>query len=859
MTVPENKPNQALQTAQRFLTLIGLQGLAAAAWLLLIPKEAGNADFLGYSFRRLALLVPILGLAALAVCLRLLLRRNSGWQAALRDEGRRAGIARTGITAGFLLALGAWAIAFFFHFLRLLDDMGAYVRLLPLLFYALGAGVELMLFIAFAWLGGGKNATGPKLRALFGKPFWIALAVLAALWGVIEWTGLGKAPEFISIVALGVPLLEGQVWFMAGLVILILCLANAWSRLPESERRKRWLNADLLVCLGLWALASALWLSLPLPTHNYFAPDKLPPNFNIYPFSDAEQYDMNSLWVWKGSIQNTVISKPLYVTFLALLHALVGLDYGKLILLQTLVLASLPAVLYLIGRELHSRLGGLALALFAILREMNSIQAVNSANVSNSKLLLSDLPATLLVCVLVLVMIRWVKSPEKGAGLRPFLIGGLIGCLNLMRIQTMLLEPFALLVFFIRYRRDFKKLLLTCGVFLLALSLILVPVLVRNHSITGTYWLDSPSTSSALYRFFLDASEAELDIPQATSEEEMLDRNISVIAQVISQNFGNVFLMMLDNYMRNFISTLLIFPVRLGNGIGFQEMMQMRAPFWSEVDSQANIWNALVLLFNLAVMAAGIAALARRQRPALLLISGFYLIYSLSSALVRLSGWRYIMPVDWLALAFFAFGLVDLLRQAGARLLGWNGFGEADWLLANEAETPPAAFAWKPAAAYGLVFFLVGAAVAIRAELLPADYPQATREQVCSAIQDALVASPWEEQSAELNEFCLREDVLAYTGMGVYPRYFKAGTGFYKRNYDPYFGIQDYGRLVFRTVGDPNGKVYIKTDDEDIHFPDGAPVYVVGVDQLKFEARVILIASEKPQIIVSSDYSFAVE
>ena len=84
------------------------------------------------------------------------------------------------------------------------------------------------------------------------------------------------------------------------------------------------------------------------------------------------------------------------------------------------------------------------------------------------------------------------------------------------------------------------------------------------------------------------------------------------------------------------------------------------------------------------------------------------------------------------------------------------------------------------------------------------------------------------------------------------PRIFDRGVGYYERDYDPYFGIQDYRRLVFRTVGKPNGKVFIRTDEKNIQFPDGAVVYVVGEDATKFEARVVLIEGKHPQLIVSS-------
>jgi hypothetical protein len=298
-----------------------------------------------------------LGVSLVIFLLRLGLQKKEGWQAVLRDARRRAVASRKGIIISFLLALTAWSFAFFFNFLRLMNDMGAYVRLLPILLYGFLIGLESLLFIALEWLGGRKKTAPRRFKELFRMPFWIALIVMAALYLLVEMTGIGKNPQFVSIISLGVPLLEGQIEYACGLNVLVLCLAGAWGRLPLEERRNRKLNIDLLVCVALWLLAAGLWLSLPLPKHNYFAPEQLPPNYSIYPFSDAEQYDMNSLWVWKGSIKDTVISKPLYIVFLSILHALVGYDYGKVILLQTLVLAILPAVIYLVGKEMHSRMG----------------------------------------------------------------------------------------------------------------------------------------------------------------------------------------------------------------------------------------------------------------------------------------------------------------------------------------------------------------------------------------------------------------------------------------------------------------------------------------------------------------------
>lgn len=845
------KQNDFVKNTLRFLSLIIIQGIAAAAWLLLIPKEAGNAEFLGYSFRRLALLVPILGLAGVAGIGQIALRKRTAWMECIADEKCRTKFARPAVVLGFLMAFLSWSFAFFFHFMRFFEDIGAYIRLLPIVVYVFLVGLEIILFVILSWLGGRENKNRLILKALSGKAVWIALAVLFAGWVLVEITGLGKKPEFVSISSLGVPLLEGQIWYMVGLVVLILCLLNAWSRLPGKDGSKRKLDPDLLVCVALWALALLLWMSLPLPRHNYFAPRALPPNYSIYPFSDAEQYDMNSLWVWKGSIKDTVISKPLYVVFLSILHALVGLDYGKVILLQTLVLALLPAIIYLVGKEMHSRLGGLVLALFVILREMNSIQAVNIANVSNSKLLLSDTPATLLVALLVLVMIRWFKSPEKKVGGYPFLVGGLVACLNLTRIQTLLIEPFILLLLVFRYKKQFKKMLKAFLFMLVALALVLSPVLIRNHSITGVYWLDNPATSSALYRFFIDASDYEVDIPEAETEEDMLNRNITVISQVISQNLGNVLLSMGDNFLHNVISTLLIFPIRLGNQIEFLSFLRIDEPFWSDVYSRSNLLNALVGLLNLLIIANGVGSVVKKYVPSIWLVLAFYGIYNLSSTLVRLSGWRFIQPVDWLSIAFFTFGLLDLLRWGMSRLIGPNGFAGSDPSMEFQTEITPRLVSWKPLAAFGALFLLTGAFIPLREILFPVSYPYADKEEVCTIIDNAMVGSEWEDQREALGQLCRQDNVLAFEGIGIFPRYFKADEGFYKRNYDPFYGEQPYGRLVFRTIGEPNSKVYIKTDDESIHFPDGAEVYVIGEDQRKFEAQAVLIVGEENQLIVS--------
>ena len=138
----------------------------------------------------------------------------------------------------------------------------------------------------------------------------------------------------------------------------------------------------------------------------------LPPNFETYPFSDAERYSLDSIRIINGITSNFIISKPFHAIYLAILNYLGHLDYQNVILGQTLILAFFPSVLFLIGKEIRGNILGLGLGIFAIFREINAIQASNVANVANSKLLLSDFPSTLILSVIILLMLQWIKKPQ---------------------------------------------------------------------------------------------------------------------------------------------------------------------------------------------------------------------------------------------------------------------------------------------------------------------------------------------------------------------------------------------------------------------------------------------------------------
>ena len=202
------------------------------------------------------------------------------------------------------------------------------------------------------------------------KPLWLAAGVafmiLLAVIAFIAVTRIGLLPDSAYWGEPGVPVLGWQL----GLALLCgACLFLAGLR---------WRNArkiDWALAAGVWLLAVAIWMTVPVGVvkNSFYAPIN-PPAYQPFPHSDAGYYDLMAQSLLIGyPYQGDIPTRPLYITFLAFLHVLVGQRYDLIILGQTLLLALIPVAFYFLGRRLHSRAAGLIAALFAIFREWDSL------------------------------------------------------------------------------------------------------------------------------------------------------------------------------------------------------------------------------------------------------------------------------------------------------------------------------------------------------------------------------------------------------------------------------------------------------------------------------------------------------
>ena len=349
--------------------LSALEGLIVLMAVVRLPSELENRLFLGLSGSRLLLLALIMGLTLLFVSLALI-SLTPAWRLKWSSK----------ITQG-----KHWRI-FLFIFLPV---CGLICLLVPAIFYGLFLGRAEFRFLVYfhrltplfiwgilvslqAWvvllLSGDYSWSALKEQ----KPVFRASLVLgcvAAVLGIfVTLTRIGITPDRIGWSGPGVPILEWQAWFawMCGILLLYFLLHRRWPK-----------RADALMGIGIWVLAIAVWLSVPVIPSPYATVGRAPNN-EIYPFSDGAYYGSyaQNLLIGNDFMGDGIPARPMYVTILAIFHLIAGQKYEAVVVVQTLLLALFPVVLYFIGRELHSRSAGFVMALLAIFREWNAVNAM---------------------------------------------------------------------------------------------------------------------------------------------------------------------------------------------------------------------------------------------------------------------------------------------------------------------------------------------------------------------------------------------------------------------------------------------------------------------------------------------------
>jgi len=782
---------------RKHLNLFGLwvlQGLFALIWLLLIPTDSD-----GYSIQRILLMVSLVILLIFFAILAFKMR-----DVPLGILDRRPWLYNVLYLVGVisfvippiviftLLKLGQFVGNIYTSYAERLAPLAVLVSLTGLEWCVRQIIVRRVDFSDFRLL----LITTLKVFLWFVP---LGLIIFATQWGIspIRDGSFGNPST---------PLLEWQIILSILAGVTIMLVGANW-------KVKR---LDTMLFIFVYLIACVIWLSDPL-VPGYFATPPRAPNFEPYPFSDPliyAQYSQSAL-VGEGFLWPDIPTRPFYVTLLTWMYALVGQNYYHVIILQTILLAFFPAVLYLLGREFGSRPLGLMLALLAILRDLTANRAAPFAsNYSYSKLFLSELPTALFLVIFTILVIRWMKSSKP---IHFFiLMGGVLGLASLTRLQSaVLLLPMAVLALIPLWKDRrvewFKGVIVTTFGFILVIS----PWFVRNYHVAGGLVVDNPFSQSMTFARRWSGDIGNTIFPQLPGETiaQYVSRMNGMAIDSFKQEPKRILSGVASHFVNGLISSLHTFPVR-DRIESPSELLWPSHAFW-----QADVRFSMLSAFYVLLLVLGLAIAWTTYRWLGLLPFVFSLAYNAWTALFLSSGDRFLIPIDWTWHLYYALGLLALAKVA---LLGMRDFRFSllDEALPNNIVTNT--FNWKKTAiATGLVL-LVGLSLPLTELVFPEKYPPLTSGQLTTT----LGITP-------------REDEVIVYGRAIYPRYYNSGEGepaTAKRGYEP----NKQARLVFWLEGSDPGLVIFPLDIAPEFFPNAADVWIVGtMDGDALVARVI--------------------
>ena len=793
--------SKRLQSA--FWLLSAVSGWAALFATLAIPADPKNALVFGFSAARLFLTLVIF-LMTLFACYM------------IRDARQQAGLSR-----------------YFFDFLdryqRTLRIPLAFVILLSTLFFRIPAER----FNAFQF----------HRQRLLPLIVWLSVFVLQVLlcivlqhgtgWRRVRedwhnrktnlWTSslvfLGFVAIWIFVLATGfgvtldvhwnegsVPLLGFQVWLSIFLGSLVLIA-------EKRMKGKAWLcHPDLWIMAAIWVGTVLVWQSQPI-LHSYMLPEPTAPNYEFYTFSDAATYDIGGRYLALGQGINNLRStdKPFYIFLLGIFQIISGWKYENIVGVQTLLLGFLPVLLYHLGRRLHSRPAGVLIACLAVFREVNAIRATLDLQVSHSKLLLTELPTALFLALLAVFLVEWQHRSNETTRAKWLLwAAGAAGLAALTRPNAYLVFAVVILLLFL-YQNKLKSKLVNAAIFALGFSLIVLP-----------WFVSGPSGRSVLskLRFITD-----LRYGMVVEEADIVAQDSPVPIQTAvpdERDSARLQPFMLSHFLHNLVGTSLVFPV----DTVFQDIRTtVRVPRWDQ-DWNGHLPAAATALmgFNLLLVAVGIGFSQKKGSQAGWIPAVIFGAYHLSNALVRTSGGRYLVPVEWAAVVYYGVGLTQLAQWTISWLQG-TAFDAGSQAVWERTYLPH--IRRQPLWSVALILLLIGISMPLSALVIPNRLIYPDKAAAWQVLLDTGMLDALENAGINPEEFqTLLEDdsVFIYHGLALNPRYV--------------LGTEEIPQLTFIGIGAYTVEAVLPLQADPGYFPQGSEIYLVGCADAAREAFI---------------------
>jgi hypothetical protein len=799
-----------------FLVLISIETAWTVLMLFSIPSDSKNAVLFGFSLARFSLMVAVILMFVFAIFMLVYITTST-----LRFQKVANGLDE--LSAGWKFSIIFWSLAviFIFGVLFLLmppQEIGEalFERLFPVVLLSVLLAPQILLF-QFIWLEKKLNFNFLfQWKSAYMTASFIFL-IIFVIWVLIAWSKIGIVPEKTGWAPPGTPLLPQQVLIALGFGFFFYLISKYWHWIKNLKK------SDLVVGVALWLLASFLWINEPLRDWSYFTAEPTPPNSEIYPYSDAGLYDTFAQNYLIGtSLQYGLIHRPGYAIFLAFLHSIVGQNYDSVIFAQILILAIGPTALYFLASQLGGRPAAIIAALILIFREENAIALTNIIEVSHSKLFMSDVPTMILMILFLCFLIHWLNNAENKLYIA-IVAGGFLGLSALIRSQALIVIPIVFLCILIAKRKSLKPAFIQSAMFLLGVLVVILPWMLRNYQISGRMVIEYQNAYTTVIASGYTDNPDDIEKLPGETVEQYDDRMFSMILNYIFENPFEVARFYTAYFVHNEISSIVYLPMSLN--------------FWDTRDyvRQLNMWGwnppfanpAPEILpfyfFTLGLIALGIGIAYHRTKWIGLLPLFIHLGYSLSVVPFKTSGWRFILPVDWILALYFSIGLMHLT------LILFSLFNDIPKRMESKRAITTQLDYQKSIPIFSILL-IIGLAFPLVEKSIPKKYPELTPNELAQTyfVNDITLENGEVITASALEMFLEAEpsSTVLY-GRALYPSFYQSGE--YWGDDDSYPpAMRNISRLQFLLIGPMQGRVYIPLPEAPLSFSHASDVVVIG-------------------------------
>ena len=272
------------------------------------------------------------------------------------------------------------------------------------------------------------------------------------------------------------------------------------------------------------------------------------------------------------------------------------------------------------------------------------------------------------------------------------------------------------------------------------------------------------------------------------------------------------------------------------------------APFWESYwDGNLTFGAGFFLILNLLLIALGIGVGWKSARLSGLVPLGVFLFYNLANAFARTSGGRYLVPMDWIVLFYFALGLFQIILW-GMTLFGFKDDRDMENISTVQNGVDGTSWTWKPlkkAPWIILIFLFIGTFIPLSEQFFPRRYPAQTQTELLALLDQEGYLQEMGFDRAVLDTFSNQSPAFrVINGRALYPRYFGENEGIPKDHY-PY-SVMGFPRVAFMMIG-PNGEnSVILPQDEVLYFPNASDVIVLGCQEGAYiDALAVVVIKEQ--------------